>query len=165
MNCRRQATAPLYPFSLSSAHRSQQTADTSLFGQHYDAYHQPALAAYISCRLDGHVEDSLTTTKKKKGACGGHVIRRTDNRWTINVTEWQPRNCTRSKTPFLPHPDNAVSGVPIPNCSSLKLLGVTLYPKLTFELHLRSLPSSVSRKVGLLRKCSRIYFSDDVVKN
>ncbi len=30
-----------------------------------------------------------------KWAWAGHVMRRTDNRWTAKVTEWQPRNCRR----------------------------------------------------------------------
>ncbi len=66
---------------------------------------------------------------------------------------------------FPPHPEIAVNGVLSPNCSSLKLLGIILDPKLTAELHFCSLTLPVSQKVGLFRKCSRIYSSDDVAKN
>lgn len=87
-------------------------------------------------------------------------------RWgmKLNPSKSHSLVLSRSRTPFPPHPDIAVSGIPIPNCSSLKLLGVTLGPKLTFELHLRSLASAVSQNVGLLRKCSQLYSSDDVKK-
>ncbi len=43
------------------------------------------------------VEDILTTIKMRKWSWAGHVTRRTDNRWTKRVTEWQPRNCKRSQ--------------------------------------------------------------------
>ncbi len=39
------------------------------------------------------VDDVMATTKKKKWAWSGHVIRRTDNRRTVRVTEWLPSNC------------------------------------------------------------------------
>ena len=35
--------------------------------------------------------------KEKKWAWAGHVMRRTDHRWTVKVTEWQPRDGKRSK--------------------------------------------------------------------
>lgn len=38
------------------------------------------------------VEDILKTIKKRKWTWAGHVIRRTDNRWTVRVTDWQPRD-------------------------------------------------------------------------
>ena len=89
------------------------------------------------------------------------------DRWgmKLNPSKSHSMVISRSRTPLPVHPDIVVNEVPIPNCSSLKLLGVTFDPKLTFELHLRSLASSVSCKVGLLRKCSRIYSSDDIVRN
>ncbi len=43
------------------------------------------------------VEDILMTIKKKKWSWAGHIMRRTDNRWTKTVTEWQPRNSKRSQ--------------------------------------------------------------------
>ena len=41
------------------------------------------------------VEDILTTIKRKKWTWARHIMRRTDNRWTIRVTEWQPRDGKR----------------------------------------------------------------------
>ena len=43
------------------------------------------------------VEDILTTVKKKKWTWAGHIMRRTDNRWAIRITEWVPRDCKRSR--------------------------------------------------------------------
>ncbi len=42
-------------------------------------------------------EDILMTIKNKKWIWAGHVMRRSDNRWTTRVTEWQPRNGRRNQ--------------------------------------------------------------------
>ncbi len=39
------------------------------------------------------VEDILVTIKRKKWACAGLVMGRSDKRWTTKVREWQARNC------------------------------------------------------------------------
>ena len=41
------------------------------------------------------VEDILSTVKRRKWTWAGHVMRRTDNRWTVRVTEWHPRDGKR----------------------------------------------------------------------
>ncbi len=55
----------------------------------------------IWIREQTEVEDILMTIKKKikklKWLWAGHIMRRTDNRWTKRVTEWQPRNSKRSQ--------------------------------------------------------------------
>ena len=43
------------------------------------------------------IEDIISTIKKKKMDMAGHVMRRDDNRWTIRLTEWLPRDGKRSK--------------------------------------------------------------------
>ncbi len=43
------------------------------------------------------VEDILMTIKDKKWTWAWHVMRRSDNRWTTRVTEWQPRNGRRNQ--------------------------------------------------------------------
>ncbi len=43
------------------------------------------------------IEDILTMIKKKKWSLVGPIMRRTHNRWTKRVTEWQLRNCKRSQ--------------------------------------------------------------------
>ena len=62
---------------------------------------------------------------------------------------------SRSKTPLPPHPRLSLCGTPLEVSSSLKLLGVVLDDKLSFEKHLRSVASSVAQKTGLIRKCFR----------
>ena len=89
------------------------------------------------------------------------------DRWGMKLNPSKSRSIviSRSRTAFPCHPDIVVGGATIPPCSTLKLLGVTFDPKFTFETHLRSVASSISQKVGLLRKCRKIYSSDDVVRN
>ncbi len=41
------------------------------------------------------VEDILARIKMRKWSWAGHIMCRTDNRWTKRVIEWQPRNCKR----------------------------------------------------------------------
>ena len=43
------------------------------------------------------VEDIMSTIKKKKWTWAGHVMRRDDNRWTVRLTEWIPRDGKRNK--------------------------------------------------------------------
>ncbi len=47
-------------------------------------------------REQAKVEDILITIKMRKWSWARHIMRKTDNRWTKRVTEWQPRNCKRS---------------------------------------------------------------------
>ena len=72
---------------------------------------------------------------------------------------------SRSRTLLPAHPDIVVDGTVIPNCSLLKMLGVTLDSKLTYEPHLRLVASSISQRIGLLRKCRHIYSTDSVIRN
>ncbi len=48
-------------------------------------------------RKQTRVENILTTIKMKIWSWEGHIMRRTDKKWTKRVTEWQPRNCKRSE--------------------------------------------------------------------
>lgn len=58
-----------------------------------------------------------------------------------------------------------MNGNVINNCSSLKMLGVTFDSKMKLEVHLRSVASSISHRVGLLHKGHHIYSADDVERN
>ena len=71
------------------------------------------------------------------------------------------RSCcfSRSHTLLPPHGDLYVDGSVLTSCDKLKFLGVTFDQKLIFERHIRSLVSSASRKIGLMRKAYSI-FSD-----
>ena len=89
------------------------------------------------------------------------------DRWGMKLNPSKSHSIvfSRSRTQLPSHPNINVGDVTIPNCTTLRLLGVILDSKLTFEAHLRGVASSVSQKVGLLRKCRNIYSTDDVVKN
>ena len=71
---------------------------------------------------------------------------------------------SRSKTPLPPHPRLSLCGTLLEVSSSLKLLGVFLDDKLSFEKHLRSVASSVAQKTGLIRKCFRTLGNDVAVR-
>ena len=47
---------------------------------------------------------------------------------------------------------------------SIRLLGVTLDDKLTFEEQLQSMAAAISQKTGLLRKCRSAFGNDDAVE-
>ncbi len=43
------------------------------------------------------IVDILTTIRMKKGFWAGHIMHKTDKRWTKRVKGWQLRNCNRSQ--------------------------------------------------------------------
>ncbi|MCL1440826.1 hypothetical protein, partial [Enterobacter hormaechei] len=43
------------------------------------------------------VKDTLVEIKRKKWTWAGHVMRRQDNRWSLRVTEWIPREGKRCR--------------------------------------------------------------------
>ncbi|GFN75299.1 endonuclease-reverse transcriptase [Plakobranchus ocellatus] len=43
------------------------------------------------------IQDIVNFVAKQKWKWAGHVARLKDNRWTLRVTEWQPRNGKRSR--------------------------------------------------------------------
>ena len=48
-------------------------------------------------RKQTKVRDILTTIKRKRWTCAGHVMRRTDKKCTVRVTEWQPKDDKNGK--------------------------------------------------------------------
>ena len=51
----------------------------------------------IDLREKTKVRDIIHEIKTKKWRWAGHLARRQDSRWTHRVTEWTPRECTRSR--------------------------------------------------------------------
>ena len=88
-------------------------------------------------------------------------------RWGMRLNPSKSRSLiiSRSRTLLPQHPVLNIGNDSITDSSTLKLLGVTLDSKLTFETHVRSVATRVSQKVGLLRKCRRIYGDDDIIRN
>ncbi|GFO00544.1 endonuclease-reverse transcriptase [Plakobranchus ocellatus] len=58
------------------------------------------LADRVKCseiRKRTQIQDIVDFVAKQKWKWAGHVARLKDNRWTLRVTEWQPRNGKRSR--------------------------------------------------------------------
>ena len=70
---------------------------------------------------------------------------------------------SRSRTPYPPHPPLTLCGFNMEVSSSLKLLGVTIDDKLTFENHIRNIASSFTGKIGLIQKCYKTLGNNDAV--
>ena len=69
---------------------------------------------------------------------------------------------SRSRTLIPPHPNLVIDNVPLTTSDSFKILGVNFDSKLTFEQHIRSVSSSVTQKIGILRKSFK-NFGDEII--
>ena len=81
----------------------------------------------------------------------------------MNPTKTQCMIVSRSRSAFPPHPDLFIDDVPLALCDSFKILGMILDSKFTFEQHLHSVSSSVAQKIGLLRKCFKIFRDQSIL--
>ena len=81
----------------------------------------------------------------------------------LNPTKFQSITVSRSRTIIPQHPPLFMDGSQITISKSIKLLGITLDNKLTFEDHLRVVAASIAQKTGLLRKCRKTLGNDDAV--
>ena len=70
---------------------------------------------------------------------------------------------SRSRTIYPEHPELTLGDTAIEKVEFLKLLGVTFDAKLTYERHLRNITSKVSQKIGILRKCWRVYQDNSLI--
>ena len=70
---------------------------------------------------------------------------------------------SRSRTALLQYPPLSLCGVELESSTFLKLLGVVLDNKLTFEIHIRNIASSIAQKTGLLHKYFMALGNDDSV--
>ena len=64
----------------------------------------------------------------------------------LNPSKTQSIIVSRSRTHDLPHPLLFLCGSPLKVSCSLKLLGVLIDDKLSFEKHLRSMAASIAKK-------------------
>ena len=81
----------------------------------------------------------------------------------LNPNKSQSIIVSRSRTIDPPHPPLYLSGAQVLISDSIKLLGVTLDNKLTFETHIRQVSISIAQKTGLLRKCRRTLCDNEVI--
>lgn len=80
----------------------------------------------------------------------------------LNPQKTQSMIVSRSRTPYPQHPDLHIDNTMLSTCNYFKILGVTFDNKLTFEKHIRSVASGISQKIGILRKCFKV-FGDEVI--
>ena len=82
----------------------------------------------------------------------------------LNPSKSKEMIVSRSRTHFPVHPNLSINGAVINQADRLKLLGVTLDAKLTFETHIRNMSRSISQKLGILRKSKKIYEDDNILR-
>ena len=82
----------------------------------------------------------------------------------LNPQKTQSMIVSRSRTLNPNHPSLVIGDTVLDNCNSCRILGVTFDNKFTFEKHIRSVSSSISQKIGLLRKSYRTFGDSSVLK-
>ena len=80
----------------------------------------------------------------------------------LNPNKSKEMIVSRSRTSIPEHSYLLINGIIINRVDQLKLLGVTLDSKLTFEKHLRNVSMGISQKLGILRKAKKVY-DDDII--
>ena len=75
----------------------------------------------------------------------------------VNPSKTKAMVISRSRTIAPPYPDLVLNGTVIDMVKELRVLGVVLDSKLTFESHVRCVAAAASRKLGILRKTIGLY--------
>ena len=81
----------------------------------------------------------------------------------LNPNKIHPIIVSRSKTAFPQHPPLSLCGVELEISTFLKLFEIVLDKKLTFEMHICNIASSIAQKASLIRKCFKAFGNDDSV--
>ena len=81
----------------------------------------------------------------------------------LNPSKTQCMIVGRSRTHLPLHPELFINGTILSDSDSFKILGLTFDKKLTYEKHIRNIASSVSQKVGILRKCFRMFGDEAII--
>ena len=89
------------------------------------------------------------------------------SRWgmSLNVGKTKTMTVSRSRTMLPSFPELSLNGVALKEMTELIILGVIFDPKLTFERHVRSVATSASQRIGLMRRAHNIFDSDQVVQH
>ena len=80
----------------------------------------------------------------------------------LNPKKTQTIYFSRSRTPFPAYPPLIINDETLKVSTQMCMLGVIMDNKLSFEPHIRFLASSISRKIGLLRKSNKIFHSSSI---
>ena len=88
------------------------------------------------------------------------------NQWAmqLNIQKSKSMIVSRSRTIRPSFPVLLLHGVALEESTSLRILGVTLDPKLTFECHLREVSRSAFSKLGIMRRSWRIFRDTSLLK-
>ena len=81
----------------------------------------------------------------------------------VNPSKTKALVISRSRTKYPEFPGLYLNGAPVEVVRELKLLGIILDSKLTFEAQIRSIVASTSSKLGILRKVAGLYCDVEVV--
>ena len=87
------------------------------------------------------------------------------DRWGMEVNPGKTKALiiSRSRTIYPVFPGLVLNGVPVDVVPEMKLLGIILDSKLTFESQIRTIVASTSSRLGIVRKVSGLYFDSEVV--
>ena len=81
----------------------------------------------------------------------------------INPSKTKALVVSRSRTAVPGFPDLLLGGVVVDLVDDLKILGVTIDKKFSFEKHLRSVAASAASKLGIMRKALRLFNDQSLV--
>ena len=87
------------------------------------------------------------------------------NRWgmQVNPDKTKALIISRSRTIYPVFPGLVLNGVPVDIVPEMKLLGIILDSKLSFESQIRAIVASTSSRIGVLRKVSSLFADAEVV--
>ena len=81
----------------------------------------------------------------------------------LNPNKTKTLIVSRSRTLTPAHSDLVLEGETLDVSNSLVILGVTLDSKMTFEQHVMNVTSSVARSMGIVRRASKVFGTEDVI--
>ena len=84
---------------------------------------------------------------------------------SLNIGKTKTMTISRSRTVLPNFSELTLFDIALKETSELAILGVTFDPKLTFERHVRSVASSASQRISLMRKVRNIFDSAEVMQH
>lgn len=133
------------------------------------------LSADLNNVLVGYADDSTLVAHVPRPSLRADVVTSLNhdleliaawcNRWGMQVNPIKTKALiiSRSRTIYPVFPGLVLNGVPVGIVPELKLLGIVLDSKLSFESQIRAIAASASSRIGILRKVSSLYSDAEVV--